>query len=436
MPINVKLSNYNSLPSSTNSFIQRKKGIFYHSKQRKKKDNLIKLFNFETANQEKEGIGNLLIGYINPRKLNFKSSTWEKANYKNNKSYDSANSIKKKRNMIKSPKIIMKSKSNPNLPIKLKKKVTKCTLPSSYLKHSKNHNLIFKKKNNYIYINNHSRNIRNFILEKFDKDKEKMIKDKNKNPSSITNYIRVNTLKIWNSTQLNNTEKTTDNNSKGIKNKIKKQKIENNIFLDKNYQKNRFHKNNSKSFYANSKIINDIFTNEKQEKYYNFIVKKKNLIIVNEKNDSNDKNESWVCRLYNNEIKKNKIKKQLIFKLRKSLLKNNPKSKKLNKTENQIDDINERWLNYENYFIEDYCFFDNLNKKNENIFDQNKKINNNDNSEKKNLNTKSNIQKIINHKKSFNGKKGYKNRKLRLFVNKSELINEEDEEKENEDIEK
>ena len=431
--LKAKLTYYHFLSKSTNNFIQGKKAIYDISKLRKGNQKLKKLFNLENIIHKQRSKDNILIDYINSKKINFKSFE-----YKIHKSYDSAKITKRNRNVIKSQKFLGKANSNPNLSNKNRKKIKKFSLsvPNLYYIYNDNSNSM-KKNNSNKNINNYSRNKRNFIIEKFVNDEEKISRHENKTLSSIINYIRVNRIKIHNNSEMNNIEISTDNSSKGIRSEVKKQKTENNIFLDKNYQKNRFQINSSKSFNGRHKIMNDIFTNEKQKEYNDFIVKKKNIIIENEKNEnksSSNEKLNWVNRLYNNEIKKNKIKKQLILNLRKSLLKNNKKSKSLNKTDNQIDVANEKWMEDENYCICDYGFFNDLNKNNKNInyYNINKNCYNKNSEIKKNLSKKNCNQKI---KKSVCGKNTYNNLRLNSFIYNNELINEEDEEKENEDNE-
>ena len=435
MPLKNKYFHYNALSYSTNNSIYNQKSIYDIFKIRKKNPKFQKPFNLENIIQEQISKDNVKIGSGHPKKTNIKLFTFDNNTRKNNKSYDSVKMIKSYKNIVNIPKIFKKKNSNPNLFIKQKINNKKHT-PSPSTSYYRNNNSIFKKKNNSSkYINNYSRNIRNLIIEKLSKEEEKTTKDKNKTLSSSVNYIRVNTIKMPNNTETNNFEISTDNSSKRIKTEIKKQKTENNIFLDKNYQKNRFQINKSKSFNSSNKIINDVFTNEKQKEYNNLIVKKKNITPINQKNDSNNnKSMSWVNRLYNNELKKNKVKQQLILRLRKSILKNNQKNTKLNKTENKINDINKRWLDDDNYLVEDYNFFNSLNTKIHYIDDY--KINNyNKNEIAQNFNKKNNRLKIPNNKKTIYGKNAYKNRRINLFMYNNELINEEDEEKENEDNE-
>ena len=301
----------------------------------------------------------------------------------------------------------------------------------------------------------------------------KSIKDK----INSRNKIRVNTLnnknKINNNTNSNGTAfKKTEklirynnknnlyfNKSEQIKKKTKnimidKNKLENNIFLDKTYQ-NRF-KNSKKD---SNKKQNDIFTNDKQKEYNTFIIKKKNNyltnMIINSHNKKHYKKNSkdWVYRLYNKEINKQKIKDKLVMLLRKSILNDRNENNSKNKFENSKTEkhfkkykypINEGYNIDDNFNIINLFLSDDKKKKKEKIPNKRKKMkrcpsfhaykskkrkysfDNNIEEEKK-------IAKLVDDKIYLKNQRSYK--KLRYMYYNEELINEEDEEKENENDE-
>ena len=260
-----------------------------------------------------------------------------------------------------------------------------------------------------------------------------------------------------------------DQKKKNLDNTFNINKIENNIFLDKTYQ-NRFKKQPK-----NNKEKNDIFTREKQREYNAIIVKKKsnylnNLVsisTISTSNSSSNKNKSnttknnkniksnrnWVHRLYNDEIKKQKIKNKIIYKLRKSILKEQSpnKPKKNNNKYNSKKDFNyNNFTNNKNFNFDEKFniislflthdkknnsqrikkykdFYSYPNKIERYSYDDNMQISEND-SENSSEEEKMNIimEDKINPRKS---------KKIVLLYNE-ELINEEDEEKEKDEDEK
>ena len=302
--------------------------------------------------------------------------------------------------------------------------------------------------------------------------KNKIIKDK-------TEISKINTLcrnsKIYNNSELtdkyNKASRTiftkvekinrynnnfTNNKKAQIKNKnltLDKNKLENNIFLDKAYQ-NRFNKskNNSK------KPLNDIFTNDKQKEYNTFIIKKKNNYLTNmimNSNNNNNRNSNidskdWVYRLYNKEIKKQKIKDKIILLLRKSILndedKDNTKKKlEKSKTEKQFKNykypVNEGYNFDDNFNIINLFLSDDKKKAKKNISKKNKKMkkckssHSHRNKQRKYsfdniMEEDEKINKLIDDKIYLKNHRSYK--KLRYMYYNEELINEEDEEKEQE----
>ena len=230
-----------------------------------------------------------------------------------------------------------------------------------------------------------------------------------------------------------------------------KNKLENNIFLDKTYQ-NRFNKNKSNS----NKPLNDIFTNDKQKEYNTFIIKKKNNyltnMIMNSNNnrDSNNDSKDWVYRLYNKEIKKQKIKDKIILLLRKSILndenKDNTKKKlEKSKTEKQFKNykypVNEGYNFDDNFNIINLFLSDDKKKKKKDISKKKKKFKkcksfHSHRSKKRKysfdniIEEDEKINKLIDDKIYLKNHRSFK--KLRYMYYNEELINEEDEEKEQE----
>ena len=138
-----------------------------------------------------------------------------------------------------------------------------------------------------------------------------------------------------------------------------KNKLENNIFLDKTYQ-TRFKKKPKNT----NKTQNDIFTSDRQKEYNTFIVKKKSNYLSNQIINSNnssisssESNKDWVYRLYNREIKKQKIKDKIILLLRKSILNEGKNQKKKLEKSKTVKDFK----NYEYPVNERYNIDDNFN---------------------------------------------------------------------------
>ena len=264
--------------------------------------------------------------------------------------------------------------------------------------------------------------------------------------------------KIEKACKKNNNHISTNNKSEQIKRKtmniFEKNKLEHNIFLDKTYQ-NRFKKKTKNQ----NKPQNDIFTSDKQKEYNNFIVKKKSNYltnqIINSNNNSNSNNEinnkDWVYRLYNKEIKKQKIKDKIILLLRKSIL-NEKKNKKQklakSKTVKQLKNykypINEGYNIDDNFNIINLFLSEDKKKRKKHSLSKKKKIKrcqsfntyrnkkNKRNSFDSNKIADEKIGKLIEEKICLKNHRSYK--KFRLLYNE-ELIDEEDEEKEKDEDE-
>ena len=326
-------------------------------------------------------------------------------------------------------------------------------------------NKMKKKKNN----NNEKNNKNNNKNENENKNKDlnnkikknKIIKNKIniKNKTYNTEFInnsnkkskhKMNSYKkIENINKFNSINKTEQSNRKIITD-IDNNKLENNIFLDKTYQ-NRF-KNKKKN---KNVIHNDIFTSDKQKEYNTFIVKKKNINnqIINSNNSSNSSNESnkdWVYRLYNQEIKKQKIKDKIILLLRKSILneqktenKKLAKSKTVKQFKNYNYPINEGYNIDDNFNIINLFLSDDKKMRKKNFDKKRKKIkkcqsfhsHRNKKQRRYSFDNKiedEKINKLIEDKIYLKNHRSYK--KFRLLYNE-ELIDEEDEEKEKDEEE-
>jgi hypothetical protein len=245
---------------------------------------------------------------------------------------------------------------------------------------------------------------------------------------------------------INNNYNINDNNEKkglNFANIYDINKSENNIFLDKNYQ-NRF---KQKTKIDNNN--NDIFTIEKQREYNTIIVKKKSKYIYNKytistSNSSNsshnhkknnmNKNEhkNWVHRLYDQEIKKQKIKDKMVFLLRKSILNETTpnESKKVIKKSNRTKEF--KYHNFpfdKNFNVIDLFLSDDKKEKNNFKKYGYKKGNFNENNKIKDKERKTN--KLIVCRKRNESKRKSKI----LFLYNEELIHEEDEEKEKDEDE-
>ena len=335
---------------------------------------------------------------------------------------------------------------------------------------------------NKININKDKNNVENNINKKLNDNiiklkanninENKIIKNK-KNISKITNrnskiynnseltdkYNKVNRTAFKKAEKINRYSNNFTNNKKvQIKNKnvnvkLDKNKLENNIFLDKTYQ-NRFNKNKNHS----NKPLNDIFTDDKQKEYNTFIIKKKNNyltnMIMNSNNNrnSNDDSKDWVYRLYNKEIKKQKIKDKIILLLRKSILNDENKDKDNTKKKLEKSKTVKQFKNYKYPVNEGYNFDDNFNIINLFLSDDKKKRKNNISKKKKKIKKcksfhsyrnkqrkysfdgvireDEKINKLIDDKIYLKNHRSYK--KLRYMYYNEELINEEDEDKEQE----
>ena len=293
-----------------------------------------------------------------------------------------------------------------------------------------NNNDLFDKKNN-----NKSKTCSNECLSN-KKEKVKTI-----------GFKKIEKTKYNNNFPINKTEQIKRKNIKIFD----KNKLENNIFLDKTYQ-NRFKKQQKNK----NLTQNDIFTSDKQKEYNTFIVKKKSNYLSNQilnGNSSNESNESnnkgWVYRLYNNEIKKQKIKDKIILLLRKSILNEKKEEKQFTKPKTTKQYNNN---DYDYPIKEGYNIDDNFNIINLFLSDDKKMKKKSKSKRKKRMkrcqsyhsyrnkqqkkhgfdNNKiedEKIGKLIDDKISLKNHRSYK--KFRLLYNE-ELIDEEDEEKEQE----
>ena len=362
-----------------------------------------------------------------------------------------------------------------------------------------NNNLLFSSKNNSYdgtkkiisKINNSNKDIRNNESNAYikvniinTKNKENQIKNLKENIkinlyNSINNNININetirVVKVNQNTEnknkiqklkKNSSKKVINNNNdyyyyKMIQNQKNKNNIKNifdinisennNIFLDKNYQ-TRF---NQKP--KINKIKNDIFTSKNQKEYNTLIVKKKssnhlnknNLVTISTTNSSNSSNNNnttnnkrnWVHRLYDEEIKKQKMRDKMIYLLRKSILSEaSPiKQKKELNFENKIKKFDNYKKNLDdNFNIINLFISDEKKLKNKklNKYEDfpNYKRDNYDNDNDKNIIRDEKI-KIIENKKRKKIKHRKSNSKKFLLLYNEELINEEDEEKEKDEDE-
>ena len=360
---------------------------------------------------------------------------------------------------------ILKEKNDVCHYIKVnKKKINKSNKDSIK---NKNNNAInnYRKeeKENKIQITNNNREIED--KDKNDKINKKMINNKRNllwfnikkgNKTCKNEFIdrktknKINEYKKIEKTNNKYNSNLPINKTEQIKKKtikiFDKNKLEHNIFLDKTYQ-NRFKKQTKNQ----NEVQNDIFTSDKQREYNTFIVKKKSnylnnqILNGNNSNSSNGSNKDWVYRLYNKEIKKQKIKDKIILLLRRSILNEKKEEKKLNKSKTM-----KQFKSY-NYPINDgYNIDDNFNIINLFLSDDKKKKKKNNEKRKKikkcqSFNSFRNKQrkysfdnnkieddkigKLIEDKTSLKNHRSYK--KFRLLYNE-ELIDEEDEEKEQE----
>ena len=304
---------------------------------------------------------------------------------------------------------------------------------------------IINKTNKKIIKNRRNKIYNNYLLE---------IKNKTYNNNELANKRAKNLTTSYkkiektNSKYNNNiTNKTEQIKRKNIK-IFDKNKLEHNIFLDKTYQ-NRF-KKKPKNL---NLVQNDIFTSDKQKEYNTFIVKKKSNYLIsqilngnNSTNSNNSNNKDWVYRLYNNEIKKQKIKNKIILLLRKSILNEEKQNKKMVKSKtvkefkNYKYPINDGYNIDDNFNIINLFLSDDKKMRKKNMSKKKKKIkkcqsfHSYRNKQRKysfddNKIEDDKIGKLIEDKISLKNHRSYK--KFRLLYNE-ELIDEEDEEKEQE----
>ena len=258
---------------------------------------------------------------------------------------------------------------------------------------------------------------------------------------------------IFNYYEINNSSKKNSNkNSKNSLLNVNKTE-NNNIFLNKVYQ-SRFKQKPKTNI-----IKNDIFTTEKQKEYNTLIVKKKSNYLnslvsnININNNINN-NRDWVHRLYDEEIKKQKLKDKIVYLLRKSILTDssiNKTRKGINKSyknerNNEYFNINfDNNFNIINLFLSEekkeknktlgkYKGFQNnqYKKINPNYYENNK-LNENKEQKTNDLNKNNALRSyrtVINCNRRSRAKNRKCNNKNFLFLNNEEIINEEDEEKE------
>ena len=304
---------------------------------------------------------------------------------------------------------------------------------------------IINRTNKKIIKNRRNKIYNNYLLE---------IKNRTYNNNEITNKRAKNLTTSFKKLEKANSKYNNNliNKTEQIKRKnikiFDKNKLEHNIFLDKTYQ-NRF-KKKPKNL---NLVQNDIFTSDKQREYNTFIVKKKSNYLSsqilnsnNSTNSSNSSNKDWVYRLYNNEIKKQKIKNKIILLLRKSILNEEKQKKKMKKSKtvkefkNYKYPINDGYNIDDNFNIINLFLSDDKKMRKKNMSKKKKKIkkcqsfHSYRNKQRKysfddNKIEDDKIGKLIEDKISLKNHRSYK--KFRLLYNE-ELIDEEDEEKEQE----
>ena len=467
MSLNKKNVNTLSLSLSLLNFLDNNKRnavtLSLNSPKYKKKNTYNKNINSSSWKHFKFLSEANLLNYKDKNNVNDKKSEWlSSGNLYSRNDEDINNKILyKNKSYEMSPKNILQKINKINEKIKL---ITQENNFCTYIKVNKKH---LNQKVNKIH-------------SKIDMD---INESKNFNDDTANN--NVNEKKVIKNTKIKRVEKSNRNNSQqiinnnvhplektDINNSIEKNdekmfdinKAENNVFLDKTYQ-NRFRKKTKTNI-----IKNDIFTTEKQKEYNTIIVKKKsnflnNLLTINStistsnssSNKSNNKNKScknWVYRLYNQEIKKQKLKNKIIYSLRKSILNkgssgtnnkkqiNKSKSKKIFKYNNNNFNFDEKF-NVIDLFISDdkkirnkrkkkYKGFHNYqhhhheHKLERHSYDDNCQSSENESSE--NNSEEEKMDKIRKVKIRHNSK-NRKGKKF-LFLYNEELINEEDEEKE------
>jgi hypothetical protein len=467
MSLNKKNVNTLSLSLSLLNFLDNNKRnavtLSLNSPKYKKKNTYNKNINSSSWKHFKFLSEANLLNYKDKNNVNDKKSEWlSSGNLYSRNDEDINNKILyKNKSYEMSPKNILQKINKINEKIKL---ITQENNFCTYIKVNKKH---LNQKVNKIH-------------SKIDMD---INESKNFNDDTANN--NVNEKKVIKNTKIKRVEKSNRNNSQqiinnnvhplektDINNSIEKNdekmfdinKAENNVFLDKTYQ-NRFRKKTKTNI-----IKNDIFTTEKQKEYNTIIVKKKsnflnNLLTINStistsnssSNKINNKNKScknWVYRLYNQEIKKQKLKNKIIYSLRKSILNkgssgtnnkkqiNKSKSKKIFKYNNNNFNFDEKF-NVIDLFISDdkkirnkrkkkYKGFHNYqhhhheHKLERHSYDDNCQSSENESSE--NNSEEEKMDKIRKVKIRHNSK-NRKGKKF-LFLYNEELINEEDEEKE------
>ena len=317
--------------------------------------------------------------------------------------------------------------------------------------YSQNNNNTNKQKNK---INNKNINTRNKILKhKININNNKLYNTEISDKKTTSRMVPFKKIEKDN---IKCKKNIVTNKSEEIKQKtmklFDKNKLEHNIFLDKSYQ-NRFKKNRKNK----NKTHNDIFTSDKQKEYNEFIVKKKSNYlsnqIINSNNNSissNESNKDWVYRLYNQEIKKQKIKDKIILLLRKSILneekagnKHLSKSKTIKQFKNYKYPVNDGYNIDDNFNIINLFLSDDKKLKKKNKLGKKKKIkkcqsfHTHRNRQRRysfddNKIEDEKIGKLIEDKISLKNHRSFK--KFRLLYNE-ELIDEEDEEKENDEEE-
>lgn len=338
-----------------------------------------------------------------------------------------------------------KEKRNPNKLKNIKiyqEKSQKNLRTRNYIQHKIN--IIYNQKSHSF--DNLPTNILDIKNDKTGKNGNSYIKvnklfDRNKNFSDKNTKIEVNTdhnihnqynkisKKKYSSKTLENESKRTANkinNSNIIKNSKQKGK-EYNIFLDKEYQER---------FAKRTKVIKiDSIHSEKLRKYNSILFKKKNYNINNLTStisssstniSSNSNNRDWVYRLYNEEMNKKKLENKIIASIRKSILTDIPSSQHIKEKTLQENSKYDKYGNYKNINSENNFI--------NNLILSNKNIKKNTNRKRNlclnvNLNINNNIRKVV--KKDKSNKNFERKSKNIFFLCNDELINEEDEEKEN-----
>ena len=371
---------------------------------------------------------------------------------KNDKINENINSNKENKNInIKNNEVCHYIKVNKKV-INNNENINKININKEKYNDQKNINK--KVKDNIIKLK--TKNIKDKKIIKDKKDISKINNSKKYNNSELTDKYNKASRPTFRKIEKINRYNNNLTNNKKVQNKNKniildKNKLENNIFLDKTYQ-NRFNKNKNNS----NKPLNDIFTNDKQKEYNTFIIKKKNNyltnMIMNSNNnrDSNNDSKDWVYRLYNKEVKKQKIKDKIILLLRKSILndenKDNTKKKlEKSKTEKQFKNykypVNEGYNFDDNFNIINLFLSDDKKKKKKDISKKKKKFKkcksfHSHRSKKRKysfdniIEEDEKINKLIDDKIYLKNHRSFK--KLRYMYYNEELINEEDEEKEQE----